>query len=111
MTFHSRLPAVSAALALAGSLATLAAAPADAQGARHCGDRDRIVARLAESFGESRQSIGLGANNSVMEVFASTETGTWTITVTMPNGVTCLIATGQAFETLNEEVPAAEHEL
>ncbi|MGB0658681.1 MAG: hypothetical protein ACPGNV_00790 [Mangrovicoccus sp.] len=44
--------------------------------------------------------MGLGANNSVVEIFASDKTGTWTITVTMPNGTTCLIASGQAFEDL-----------
>ena len=81
----------------------LAAAPAAAQMSRNCADRERVVTRLAETFGETRQSIGLGANNQVMEVYASLETGTWTITVTMPNGMTCLIAAGQSYEPLAEE--------
>lgn len=76
------------------------AAPAAAQMSRNCADRERVVTRLAEAFGETRQSIGLGTNNQVMEVYASLETGTWTITVTMPNGMTCLIAAGQAYEPL-----------
>ncbi len=50
--------------------------------------------------------MGLGANNSVIEVFASDESGSWTITVTTPNGVTCLVASGQAYETLAEALPA-----
>ena len=49
--------------------------------------------------------MGLGANNQVIEVFASSETGTWTITVTTPAGVTCLVASGQAFEELAEALP------
>jgi hypothetical protein len=49
--------------------------------------------------------MGLGANNAVVEVFASEETGTWTITVTMPSGLTCLVASGQSFETLAEALP------
>ena len=69
---------------------------------RNCGPHDRIVERLGERYGESRQSIGLGADNSIVEVFASAETGTWTITVTRPNGLTCLVAAGNAFETLAE---------
>lgn len=88
--------------------ALLAAAGAEAQTARNCGDRAMIVQRLAEGYGESRRSIGLGANNSVMEVFASDETGTWTITVTMPNGLMCLVASGQAYETLAEELEPAK---
>lgn len=73
---------------------------------QNCGSRDVVVQRLSETYGETRQSIGLGPNNRVIEVFASTETGTWTITVTSPNGMTCLVASGQAFESLAEVSPA-----
>ena len=73
---------------------------------RNCGPREVVVARLAEGYGETRQSIGLGANNAVVEVFASEETGSWTITVTTPNGMTCLVASGQAYEALAEALPA-----
>ncbi len=72
----------------------------------NCAPRDAVVERLAEGYGESRQSMGLGANNAVIEVFASEETGTWTITVTTPNGLTCLVASGQSYETLAEALPA-----
>lgn len=73
----------------------------------NCAQRDVVVAHLAEGFGETRHAIGLGANNAVVEVFASAQTGTWTITVTLPNGVTCLIASGHAFETLTEQLEDA----
>jgi hypothetical protein len=65
-----------------------------------------VVERLATKYGESRQSIGLGANNAVMEVFASDTSGTWTIIVTTASGLTCLVASGLAFETLAEAFPA-----
>lgn len=96
-------------LATGATLALSAiSAPTDvlAQG-RNCAPRDAVVERLAERYGESRQSIGLGPNNQVVEVFASTETGTWTITVTTAQGLTCLVASGQAFETLAEALPAS----
>lgn len=83
-------------------LAAFAGATAQAQTARNCAERDAVVSRLAEGYGETRQSIGLGANNSIVEVFASDETGTWTITVTNHAGLTCLVATGQAFEETEE---------
>ncbi|MEO0938178.1 MAG: hypothetical protein AAFY38_08485 [Pseudomonadota bacterium] len=91
---------------MAALLAATTAPMALAQNARNCGPREVVVDRLADGYGETRQSMGLGANNSVVEVFASPETGTWTITVTMPNGVTCLVASGQAFEELAEALPA-----
>ncbi|WP_442920375.1 hypothetical protein [Marinovum sp. 1_MG-2023] len=74
---------------------------------QNCAPRPKVIARLAEKYGETRQSIGLGSQNAVVEVFASQETGSWTIIVTMANGVTCLLASGQAFETLAETLPVA----
>lgn len=78
------------------------AAQAFGQTPRQCGPRDNVVALLGERYGESRQSIGLAGRGQVMEVFASLETGTWTITVTLPNGMTCLVASGQSYEALSE---------
>lgn len=92
--------------ALTAAAAILLATTTDiaAQG-RNCAPRDAVVNRLAEGYGETRQSMGLGANNAVVEVFASDETGSWTITVTAPNGVTCLVASGQGYEQLAEALP------
>lgn len=94
-----------AAATMGLSLMALAAQQVAAQ-ANNCGPRQAILQRLSEKFGETRQSIGMSGENSVVEVFASSETGTWTITVTTANGVTCLVASGQAFETLAEMRPA-----
>lgn len=54
--------------------------------------------RLAGKYGETRQAIGIGQKGMVMETFASAESGSWTITVTTPTGMTCLLASGQSFE-------------
>lgn len=92
-------------LTAAAALLLVATTDVSAQG-RNCGPRDAVVTRLAEGYGETRQSMGLGANNAVIEVFASDETGSWTITVTQPNGLTCLVASGQGYEQLAEALPA-----
>lgn len=89
-------------------LATFTAvSPVTAQTAQ-CAARDKVVERLASSFGETRRSIGLARNNAVMELFASDATGTWTITITLTNGMTCLVASGQSFEALTEQLPASD---
>ncbi len=67
-----------------------------------CAPREMVLDRLSDKYGESRQTIGLGANNSVVEMFASTQTGTWTLTVTLPTGQTCIVAAGRSFEDLAE---------
>ncbi|MDP5217439.1 hypothetical protein Q5Y75_09445 [Ruegeria sp. 2205SS24-7] len=73
---------------------------------RNCAPREVVLDRLSEKYGESRRGIGLVQQGSVMEVFASDDTGTWTITVTLTNGMTCLVASGQSYEALAEAIPA-----
>jgi hypothetical protein len=77
-------------------------------GTMRCADHDVMVRHLAQGWGESRQSIALDAGNSMVEVFASPETGTWTMTVTRPGGPTCMIASGHAFESIEEPLPVLD---
>lgn len=93
-------------IALSLGFAAVILATQAAQSAPQCGARDTIVATLAERYGETRRSMGVAANNAVMEVFASTDSGTWTITVTMPDGTMCLIASGEGFESMADQLPA-----
>ena len=86
--------------------AVFLAGAAAAQSRPNCAPRQIVLDRLEQKYGETRQSIGLGSQGSVMEVFASVETGTWTITVTTPNGLTCMIGAGEAFETQDLVEPA-----
>ncbi len=87
--------------------ALLGAYPAQAQNVT-CAEHAQVVARLADHYGESRQSIGLARNNTLVEVFASRVTGSWTITVTQPGGLTCLVAAGQAYQYLNDPLVQGE---
>lgn len=82
----------------------LAAQQLHAQG-QNCGPRDDVIKRLAETYGETRRGLGLARQGAVMEIYASDASGSWTITVTLPNGVTCLVASGQAFEEIVEALP------
>lgn len=87
------------------ALALCFASQVSAQSLRNCAPRDSVVQRLTEGYGETRQSVGLGRGNALVEVFASDQSGSWTITITMPNGTTCLVASGQSFEALAEVLP------
>ncbi len=93
-----------AAAALGLLAATTGALRAEPAG-RNCAPRDSVVARLNQTYGESRQAIALAGENQVVEIFASKDTGTWTITVTTPGGPTCMIAAGLAYEALVEALP------
>ncbi|MFN0113762.1 MAG: hypothetical protein ACKVPY_03705 [Paracoccaceae bacterium] len=78
----------------------LAAGPALA--AQQCAQREQVLKVLADRYGETRRSVGVAPNAAIMEIFASDSTGTWTITVTTPNGMTCLVASGENFEAVAE---------
>ncbi|MES2665921.1 MAG: hypothetical protein V4712_07455 [Pseudomonadota bacterium] len=92
--------------ALSLGLAGVLLATQAAQAAPQCGPRDAVLATLADKYRETRQGIGIASNNSVMELFASAASGTWTITVTMPDGAMCLVASGEGFEAVAEDLPA-----
>lgn len=73
-----------------------------------CAPRDTVLRKLADTYGETRQGIGLNGDNALIEVFASDETGSWTITITSSAGLTCLLASGQSYETLSEPLPSTD---
>lgn len=72
-----------------------------------CGKRADVVHDLAQKYGETRRSVGMHQGRGVVEVWASDETGTWTIILTHPNGLSCLIAAGEAFQAF-EPGPAVD---
>lgn len=94
-------PALLLGLLLAGPLLSHPAAAGGSQ----CGAREALVAVLADRYGETRRALGL-AQNAVMELFASEETGTWTIAVTTPDGRMCLVAAGEGYQPIAEPLPA-----
>ncbi len=65
--------------------------------ASNCAKRDMIVERLKSKYSESFAGGGLQATrtkHSVVEVWASEETGTFTVILTTPEGMACIVATG-----------------
>ena len=95
--------AVAAALSLGA--AAFANSPARAQ-QPVCGDRASLVSQLESKYGEARRAVGLQGDSSLLEIFASEDTGTWTILFTRPDGVTCAVAAGQEWREEKTEVRA-----
>lgn len=75
----------------------MAASPVGAQAL--CGQRDKMVAGLETRYAEVPVAMGLASTGAVVEVFAS-GAGTWTIVMTHPNGLSCLLVAGEGWETL-----------
>lgn len=87
--------------------ALLLAAPAAGQTVTlQCAPRDGMIAMISDDYGETRRAIGIAGQGAVMELFASEATGTWTATLTLPNGQTCLVMSGSDFSTTIGRLPA-----
>ena len=92
-------------LIIAGLLWISAAPQADAQPV--CGDRTEILERLAQEFAETPQAVGLSQDGALIEVMVS-PSGGWTILVTYPKRPSCVVATGEGWESLLVPVPAGQ---
>ena len=96
----SRLTAV-----LLSTCSFLLAPIADAQifrGTAPCASRDAIIDRLTDRFDEVQMGAGLIGEAGLVEVWRSPDTGSWTILMTRPNGMTCVVATGEFWRDMPE---------
>jgi len=62
------------------------------RGSPVCAERASLVSQLETRHGEVRRSVGLQQDSGVIETYANVETGTWTIIITLPTGLSCLVA-------------------
>ena len=76
--------------------------PAQAQ--TMCGERRAVVENLDQTYSEAPVSIGLASNGAVIEVLAS-PSGSFTIILTQPNGLSCVMAAGENWENLPKRLP------
>jgi hypothetical protein len=65
--------------------------------ANQCGPHERFTQLLGKQFQEGRHGIGLAGAAAVIELFVS-DKGTWTMTSTGTNGLTCIIASGEGWQ-------------
>ncbi len=72
-----------------------------------CGDRTALVERLEQEFSETPQALGLSEDGALVEVMVS-PSGGWTILVTYPKRPSCVVATGEGWESLLVPVPAGQ---
>ena len=82
---------------LSAALIAFQPVPAGAQAA--CGDRAKMITHLGATFSEHPIAMGLTSSGAVIEVLTS-PSGTWTFLVTEPSGLTCMVASGESWESL-----------
>jgi hypothetical protein len=83
---------------LAGA-AIVAVSASDAQAQySQCAEHGEIVTHLSEKYQESQFASGTIGQIAVIEVFVG-KTGSWTVVITGLDGVSCIVAAGENWES------------
>lgn len=81
-----------------GIISALTAPPANSA-PNLCTSRNAMVKALAGKYREERRGIGVASKAGVMEFYVS-KGGTWTVVMTMTNGLSCILAAGRDWEDM-----------
>ena len=73
--------------------------PALAQQQPPCVERADFLKHLESNYEEAPVAMGLTTGGGLLEVVVS-RTGSWTIIVTTPNGISCGVASGESWESV-----------
>ena len=65
-----------------------------------CGERDTVLEWHAKQYQETPIGAGVTSAGGLIEVLTDTKGGTWTIIVTTPEGMSCLVAAGEGWRDL-----------
>ncbi len=103
-TMLNRISVRAAAFVALGLLAVgalpLGSEPASAQGGPAvCRARDGLLSQLESKYGEVPVAIGV-ADGQLIELLTAKDGITWTIILTSPKGLSCLVASGEGWQSL-----------
>ena len=62
--------------------------------AQACAPRAALTAKLEAAYGETLSARGLQNPTALIEVFASAENGSFTVLMSRPDGISCILSTG-----------------
>ncbi len=72
--------------------------------AKNCMDRNVLVSRLADRYQEAPLWRGASPRGHMMELFANDDGGTWTLVVSVPTGMSCMVASGEGWRNLRRKI-------
>jgi len=82
----------------------LVIASTTAAAANQCNTRDNVLKLLASKYKEAPVAVGVTNNGGLVEVLKSDPLGkadTWTIIITTPKGMSCLVAAGEGWRAVD----------
>jgi hypothetical protein len=102
---HKLLLGIVPVAAIVASSLLGSATSAPAQQAQ-CAARNDMIQQLDAQFAEKPAAVGQVDQQSVVEIFVS-EQGTWTILVTGTDGGSCVLASGDSWDSSGPALAAA----
>ncbi len=93
------------------SLALFAGSSSIVAAQTFCVERMDMLDRLASEYGEELIEVKMMEEYGLLEVLKSPTKGTWTLLLTKPSGISCVLATGNGLDTDEEDPEKAEYEL
>ncbi len=75
--------------------------------APQCNDRDSMLEHLENKYKEAVVGMGVTPSGALIELITSEKGETWTIVLSMGNGVTCLLASGENWKSKKWELEGA----
>ena len=78
--------------------ASLTSAAIAAQPLTNCGPHADLVKALSDKFGETPSATALTNAGGLLEVLAANDGSTWTILLSRPDGLSCVVAAGEDWQ-------------
>ena len=72
-----------------------------------CNTRDSVLRQLEEKYGETPVAVGVTHNGGLLEVIAG-DKATWSIIITSPQGMSCLVEAGEGWRMLEQLSPKGD---
>ena len=80
------------------------AAAAQSQSQNQCNTRDSVLTLLANKYKEAPVAVGVTNTGGLVEVLSTGDGNTWTIIVTTPQGMSCLVAAGEGWRAVDKAI-------
>jgi hypothetical protein len=63
-----------------------------------CGPHTEVIKALGDKFHETQSATALTSTGTLLEVLTASDGSTWTIIVSRPDGLSCVVAAGQNWQ-------------
>jgi hypothetical protein len=70
-----------------------------------CAPRAQVIGQLAAEYQEKTAAVGIAdSGTAIYEILTSSDGSTWTLLFSTPNGISCLMATGQYWQSVPQTI-------